>query len=146
MKLGERSLALLKLAARPDGITLVEIARALSLNKSHAATKTRDLRRVGVLWSVRLPSLHTRHFSDEANAEAWRQKQLLKPSGHWPTTLPGTPKFKPMPAKRSAAPATPAERAVQCPNWTHDARFQLAPGEKPPALFSALPLGVYLEA
>ena len=45
-------------------------------------------------------------------------------------------------------PPTPpkAQAGVQrCPGWTHDRRYQIGPGERPPPLFSALPVGKYLE-
>ena len=43
------------------------------------------------------------------------------------------------------APTPPKAGVQRCPGWTHDARYQLAPGEQPPPLFSALPVGRYLE-
>ena len=57
------------------------------------------------------------------------------------------------PPQRKTGPrigATAAARAAGvvvtvCPGWSHDPRYQVAPGARAPALFAALPMGSYLD-
>jgi hypothetical protein len=49
------------------------------------------------------------------------------------------------PAAPQPAPPPPEPPPILCPGWTHDYRFQLAPGDKPPPLFSAVKIGCDLD-
>lgn len=69
--------------------------------------------------------------------------QLLRFGKRRPVTLPGTPIFDAMPA--GAEVVERDVRVTVCPGWTHDPRFQCAPGEQPfGAGFSAMGPGRYL--
>lgn len=56
---------------------------------------------------------------------------------------------RPTPVKKKApAPTATAPQPIKYtrgPSYTHDPRYQIAPGAQVPALFSALPPGRYLE-
>jgi len=64
-----------------------------------------------------------------------------------PVTLPGSRTDAPHLLNREPATPQPA-RVVEVqrgPAYTHDARYQVGPGEKVPALFAALGVGRYLD-
>ena len=69
-------------------------------------------------------------------------RDIKKPSA-WEGAPVVTIKAVPKPAKGEAITPQNVKRTA-CPNWTHDPRYQCAPDEKPPALFSRLPLGATL--
>jgi hypothetical protein len=137
-QLGPASLRILELVKRPQGCTSAELIDPMDKDK------LRKLKLMGRAVAI-VRWRQSRYFETQESADAWVRENPetgVSVSRVWSLNLPGTPKnLRPFEPKHVGE-----AKRTQCPNWTHDPRFQLAPGEKPPALFSALPIGVYLEA
>lgn len=104
----------------------------------------------------------TRYFSTQAAAEAYEArhpltneqkrkrknaiKVSLKPASHWPMLLPGTPRAFYAPKAEAIVVVPEGVKRTKCPDWTHDPRYQMAPGVQPfGAGFAAAGIGRYLE-
>lgn len=142
--IGELTAIVLRMAGAPGGTTHQAVAEALSTTTARASARIGQLRKRGLIFSVKVHGLHAHHFTAEEDAKAWKAKQQLGKPGWSPLALPGTPKYIVPKPRMQPRPADVV--AALSKGWTHDPRYQVGPGEKPPALFSALPLGVYLEA
>jgi hypothetical protein len=107
-------------------------------------------------------------FADPAHAAAWnpnteirsiRQPPMLRDVAdlkidrrdlrhiRTPIVLPGSRTDAPQLLNREPATPQPARVVVPQigPSYTHDARYQVGPGEAVPALFSSLGIGRYLD-
>ena len=122
-----------QMAASPQGLTW---------RRLHDAVATDDrIRAREALYGLALRGqLHQRHhkrttwfFASAALAAAW---------------VPPPEFNKPPAAKKTPAPAArnePQPIFTRGPSYTHDPRYQLDPRKQPPALFSGLGMGRYLE-
>lgn len=148
------------MASAFDGVTIEEAQTALG-SSSYKAVQNRMSRMFidkQLFRAVRFRS--TRYFSTQAAAEAYEARHPLtneqkrKRKGaqkvlaqrHWALTLPGTPRPMHVPKAEAVVVVPEGLEVTKCPNWTHDPRYTVGPNDRVPSLFSALPLGVYLEA
>ena len=60
-------------------------------------------------------------------------------------TIGDWPKRKPLKAATPAAAPAAGPKVTVLPGWTHDPRYQLAPGERVLGGFAAAGIGKYLE-
>lgn len=124
---------MLAMAGDPQGLTWRRV---------HDAVRTDDRVRAraaftAIIRSGRLHPVHhgrqSRWFATADLAAAWQPPASTqrKRSSPRPTETP------------AAAPCAPQHTAIA--GYTHDPRYQLAPGAIAPRLFAALPMGRYLD-
>lgn len=146
------SLALVRLAGRADGVDASEVAQTGLCDGKTASTRLGALVRAGYLHRGKVLGVSARYFAAEAAAQAWEQRArevrhasacrpLSPPSGK-PTRVPHRPATPP------ALPAVERDgvRVTRGPAWTHDPRYQVAPGDRPfGAGFAAVGVGRNVE-
>lgn len=128
---------LLALADSQQGLTWRMVHDTMSRDNRVRAREAFDaLTRSGRLHAF-INSHQSRWFTCPARAAAYKPLEFNR---------------RPEPVKPAVAPQQPAAaagpRPVQytvCPGWTHDRRYQIAPGAPVRALYASLPMGQYLE-
>ena len=121
------------LAARPTGVTWRH-ARDIAQHCDRPTARVEFDRLAPTLHS-RPDGRYTRYFASAADAAAW-----VRPVA--PVRKPTRPPRQPAPA---AVAAHAGPRVVLAAGWTHDPRYQLAPGERVVGGFATLGMGRYLD-
>jgi len=121
---------ILDLVARPRGATWRDVRNVMQ----HVDRKPAE----AIFWEVarglhlRQDGRQDRYFTDLAAATAWTPPPKLP-------RMAFKPRAKPEPVTPTAAP-----RIIRAPAWTHDPRYQLAPGERVVGGFASMGMGRYL--
>ena len=140
----------MKLACSAQGVSIDDIVSKFKVSKEKARDMIASLRERHYITGQVKAWGATRYFDTPERARSYKpvpvvKEAFLAPRTHWPMTLPGTPKSLYAPKKEAEAFVPEGVKRTVCPSWTHDPRYQCAPGDVVPALFSALPIGVYPE-
>lgn len=154
----DRTRIVFSLCERPSGAGIKEVAQAIECSDADAAARLGAMIKRGHAFKVKRWR-EVRYFRTQELADAWdkanpdprvlaqqaKQRAKLEKAvpvkKYWPLTLPGTP-------KRVETPTGPRivfpddVKVTKCPDYTHNHRFQCAPGEQPfGAGFSAVGIG-----
>jgi hypothetical protein len=109
----ERSLQILALSRRQDGVTGKDVETAFGVGHRKAAAMLGELATRGHLHRCKVLKLLLHFFASPDAAAVWRARQVPPRKA---------PKPAPVVTMRSDC------KTVVLPGWTHDARFQVAPG------------------
>jgi len=166
---GDKSAVIIELAKRPDGVTNAQAQEALGKPSTWCGGRLGKLITAGHLVRCKLPGLCVHHFTDRANAEAWVEsrkdaakrvkccanlgkKKAPKLTPAKPSKFTGRSQHLPpgvVLAERKELQGVVAYAAgfkiTTGHNWTHDPRYQLAPGERVVGGFASLGPGRYLD-
>lgn len=134
------------LACSPAGVSITDLCALFKCSKEKARDVIASLRERKYITGQVKAWGATRYFDTPERAKQYRPPQpeasVLKLRTHWPLNLPGTPKPMHVPKAEAVAVVPDAVKRTMCPNWTHDPRYQLAPGEQPfGAGFAAVGIG-----
>lgn len=162
---GHRAAIVAFVADRPDGRSCAEIAAHLGIGLDAASTTCWQMVvRSGTLFRGRPDGRRiTRYFASQALADAWsaaypppisKAKQRAVARGARNAVVAQAPAVPApvtlLPSREAAKPVrepvfTSKTKRTSCPSWTHDPRYQVAPGVTVVGLFSALGPGRYIE-
>lgn len=124
-------------------LRMADSAVGLTWRRLHDAVATDDRQRArdALFGLAQTKALHTRqhgrrnyYFATAEQAAAWVPPQDF---------IPPRPTVARNPAPEATTPE--AVRYTRIDGYTHDPRYQIGPRQQPPALWSALPAGKYLE-
>lgn len=124
-------------AGRESGITCADIRAQFNMSTSAANEIASQLVKFERLFVVKIPGVYRRYFATRSAADTWFARQVpvgVKPA---PVSIPAHI-LRPVGAENRPAGLRPSTAF----NWSHDPRYQCAPGEQPyGAGFAAVGIG-----
>lgn len=137
-------------AANRELDALVAEKKAFRAKRAGFGYRYFSTRRLRDSWNLNVRNVdnHTTMFHKGRGPVLAAVDQKIKstaPNGQGPAiNLPGSLKAPTVSAPRPGYVAKPVAHTI-CPNWTHDPRYQVGPGENFQRPFSSLPLGATLK-
>ena len=125
------------MVAANDGVTCADIRQHFEMTTSAANEVAAQLVRAGRLFVAKAEGMRNRYFTTRSAADTWLARQQVPGVVPAPVSIP-MHALRPVGAENRPAGLRPSSSF----NWTHDPRYQCAPGEQPyGAGFSAVGIG-----
>lgn len=142
--LGQRTIRILELAARHDGVTSREAADFTGCCPKVAGSMCSVMANTGKIFAGKVPRIALHYFRDAAAATAWEGRQTAPT---WKLDLQGTPKDLPRPRAAPTPEKTDISSGVkytvrELPAF--DARYQVDPQTHVLGGFATLGIGRYI--
>lgn len=142
--IGQRTIRILELAARHDGVTSREAADFIGCCPKVAGSMCSVMANSGKIFAGKVPRIALHYFRDAAAATAWEARQTAPT---WKLDLQGTPKDLPRPRASPKTASTITRDGVKhtvrnAPSW--DDRYQVDPQTHVLGGFAAMGIGRYI--